>query len=229
MPRHRSRLARSSSGATSANAVFPRSLPWVTLLPDMALATLSARRRSPFVSTGKVVLLGELGRQHRLDPRPFGAAALWPLSAEPSLDVLLEQPQRRCATSISPFHIAPSQARAISRAERHPDREPLDRQRQALRTFHASARTTQQALIRMFMRQVTVARSETVGESLSSGMQNSLNSRVSLGRRTRRARSRSARRRHAHLCADRMRGDHSQNPYPCLCAYRRRPVERLGR
>ncbi len=66
---------------------------------------------SPFVSTGEIILLGELGRRQRLNPQPFRKGVSWPLSAEPPLDMLL----RAAATALGDaglfiFH------RTISRA-----------------------------------------------------------------------------------------------------------------
>lgn len=59
------------------------------LLPDMAPQLRLHDVGSPFVSSGEIVLLGELGRRQRLNPQPVGPTVLWPLSIEPSLDVLL--------------------------------------------------------------------------------------------------------------------------------------------
>ncbi|WP_404479019.1 hypothetical protein [Novosphingobium sp. BL-52-GroH] len=61
----------------------------VALLPDMAPHLRLHGVGSPFVSTGEIVLLGELGRRQRLSPQVFGPGVHWPLSVDPSLDVLL--------------------------------------------------------------------------------------------------------------------------------------------
>jgi hypothetical protein len=64
----------------------PQSL---TLLPVAVPGLRLHEIASPFVSEGEVILLGELARRQRVNPQPFRAGVLWPLSVEPSLDLLL--------------------------------------------------------------------------------------------------------------------------------------------
>ena len=61
----------------------------VTLLPVAVPGLRLHEIASPFVSEGEVILLGELARRQRVNPQPFRAGVRWPLSVEPSLDLLL--------------------------------------------------------------------------------------------------------------------------------------------
>ncbi|WP_168356020.1 hypothetical protein [Sphingomonas gei] len=81
----RAMLARTgvSDGGTSSLTAAITLLP--AAVPGLRLHEIS----SPFVSEGEVILLGELARRQRVNPQPFRAGVLWPLSVEPALDRLL--------------------------------------------------------------------------------------------------------------------------------------------
>ena len=68
------------SALSAVVALLPRLLP-AARLHDIA---------SPYVSSGEILLLGELARRQRQRSVPMYAADRWPLKLAPSLDLLLD-------------------------------------------------------------------------------------------------------------------------------------------
>ncbi len=71
----------------------------ITLLPRMLPAARLHDVESPFVSSGEMLLLGELARRQRRRSEPLRGGVRWPLKLAPSLDLLLDASASALATA----------------------------------------------------------------------------------------------------------------------------------